>query len=517
MNNGIAKFLKKDIGIALCLFLFFSVLALLVSNRTSGIEDVGEYLNNPVRVLYGEMPYRDFWLLMPPMEVFAPAALYRVFGLNMQALLAVNSLISALTGALAFMLGRAALTGKKRAMIFSLLIFFNSALLWYAGWNHSNWFMLSIISSAFFFMRYLKNEDGSALAYAGGFAALASSFRLYESAPFYIGCLIALWMHKKNAESFFKNCLLLLLPLVTLWVTLMALFFTPDGVLAAYKAIAIDAVSHGRAAYGGLLPDLHGDLLGMRRNTTPNGFLGLWRLSYYAGNFSRHILNYCSIFFALLIAAYLLKKKDGEKGATAWLCAWLLFNVLKIGEGLDSTVLCFAMPPAFLLILRHTKTDAFVAAVVFFSFYGAAGEYAARIVKNKYPIHAKGGTLFTDDRQFAEETEAVLKEINGISDPQGSIAILHRGPYPFFAATGRKNATAYDSLIDLLLRPSAEKEKTICDTIIWNRTRLAVVQPAIMAEGSGFETLKTCIKNEFDIGSVYANYLVYYPHGWQLR
>ena len=37
-----------------------------------------QYLNNPVRILRNQVPYKDFWLLFPPGEVLIPALIYKM-------------------------------------------------------------------------------------------------------------------------------------------------------------------------------------------------------------------------------------------------------------------------------------------------------------------------------------------------------------------------------------------------------------------------------------------------------
>lgn len=486
-----------------------------VSNKTNGTEDIGEYLGNAVRIADNQLPYRDFWLLLPPMEAFVPAALYGAFGADIPLALGINSGISALTAALAFLLGRLILTRAVYAVAFSLLVFTDSALLYYAGWNHSNWFMLLLVAAAYCFALNLKSGRTGALIYAGGLAALATSFRIYEAFPFYAGGLTALNVRADTgARSRVLKSGLFLTTFVALWIALIAVFF-PASYEAVFQETIIDSVRHAAASYKGIALDLREDIAGMKANARA-GLLHAWRFSYYGNALLRHSLNYAAIIIAVCSGLIALRKKETEnKPVILWLFVWLVLGLGKLREGLGSNILGFALVPAFLLVLIYAEKKPamriFALLLVISSLYGAAGDYAAKLLRNVNPVRSVAGTIFTDDARFAEETEAVLNKVEIAAGGGERIAALHRGPYPFSMASGRQSAIRYDSLIDLFYRPDAAKELSVCEDIVRNDARILIVQPAIMQEGPAFATLKTCINRSFDIGSVYGNYLLYYP------
>ena len=92
--------------LAMTLFLIFLLLPLATYNHTTAGGDMAEYLNNPLRVINGDLPYRDFWLLFSPGEVFLPALIYKIFGLNINILLIFSVVITAFVGLFSFLLGR---------------------------------------------------------------------------------------------------------------------------------------------------------------------------------------------------------------------------------------------------------------------------------------------------------------------------------------------------------------------------------------------------------------------------
>ena len=513
------RFLKKDIGITLCLFLLFLCITLPIYNRTSAIQDVGEYLNNPVRILHGEMPYRDFWLLMPPAEVILPAALYKIFGISIPMLLAVNSIVSALTGAVAFMVGRIAFARFSSAILFSLLFFFDSALYNYAGYNHSNWFLLFLMAAAYCLIRFINGRKDAFLVYAGAFAGLASCFRIYESAPFFIGtaATIILVPHM-TIRNRLRHIVLFLASAAVMWGCIIALFF-PAHYLVAIQEIFVNSVRHASASRGNAFGDIQGDVRGMLAHAD-----SLWLISYYGNHLIRHSLNYLVIILSLIGGLSLLRKKDiEEQGIIIGLLIWTILSTGKMKEGIDSGILGFAIIPAFLIIMLWIEsTDEskpkislcmriLTIGLIGSSLYAVGGEWAAKINKNNHEIRSLAGTIYADDALYAKETNAVIQTIREITQPNEYIAVLHTMPYPFFAATERRNATYYDSLIDLLYRPSSAKEKIICDDILRKKAGLVVVEPSIIEKNSPLKTLRTCIEKSFSISSVYSNYLIYFP------
>jgi len=88
---------KSPQFISLFLGIFVFLLLFVNYNHTDGGGDLAEYLNNPLRVINGELPYRDFWLVFAPGEVILPALIYEIFGLNINLLLLFSITISTLT------------------------------------------------------------------------------------------------------------------------------------------------------------------------------------------------------------------------------------------------------------------------------------------------------------------------------------------------------------------------------------------------------------------------------------
>ncbi len=58
----------KTLLIVGMLAVWFTAAGMLGYDRVELADDLAEYVNNPVRLLDGEMPHRDFWMLVSPGE-----------------------------------------------------------------------------------------------------------------------------------------------------------------------------------------------------------------------------------------------------------------------------------------------------------------------------------------------------------------------------------------------------------------------------------------------------------------
>jgi hypothetical protein len=96
----------------LLLALLFLVLQVLLMDLTVGLYDEGLSLYGAVRVLHGDLPYRDFWTMYGPGQFYVLAASFRLFGVyglcgrvlflltNTVSLVAILRILDELTGRL---------------------------------------------------------------------------------------------------------------------------------------------------------------------------------------------------------------------------------------------------------------------------------------------------------------------------------------------------------------------------------------------------------------------------------
>jgi hypothetical protein len=461
---------------------------------------------------------------MPPGEVIAPASLYKIFGRNMEILLAINASLSAAAGAIIFLAGSVFWQSRCAALLFALGFFFGSPLYHYAGYNHSNWFLFFLSIALYWATRYMQNRNKRHLAFLGVYIGAASLFRLYETIPFAVGICAAITTEAIHKKEIIKKVMVFLMGIFVLWSLVAALFFFPN-IKVALDGIMIESVAHAASFYSQHVPrsfeDIYGDIEGIKKNVySEKNLISTWRISYYAASLMRHVCIYILILWGIVAIGRLLRHAPRERRyAIIWIGLWAGATTIKGVEGIESGVLSFASIPTLMALVSAYKWETaralrYIAGIIvgFFilvSAYIVIGEQIFKIVFTIYPVKSSGGTLYTADKQWAKETEIAIKEVDAITEPNDYIAVIHKGPYPFFAATGRRNATRYDSLIDLIYRPSAEKEYAACRDIR-EKARIIIADTNIMKSDTTLSIIRTCIKESFDVGSVYTNYALYY-------
>ena len=145
--------------IVILLTLVFFILPFLTYNKSGTYRffsgDIAEYLNNPLRLINGDLPYRDFWLLYPPGEILLPFILYKIFGVNINIILLSSILISSFVGTLSFLIGRLIYRNNFFSIILSLLIFFNGVVAYYIGHIYLHAYFLFLMFSVYYFILFL--------------------------------------------------------------------------------------------------------------------------------------------------------------------------------------------------------------------------------------------------------------------------------------------------------------------------------------------------------------------------
>ena len=134
----------------------------------------------------------------------------------------------------------------------------------------------------------------------------------------------------------------------------------------------------------------------------------------------------------------------------------------------------------------------------------------------QHPVRTKYGTLLLRSGSEAENVNAVINFTEKNTERDDYIFVTSWHAPPFYALTNRKNPTYYDSLIDLVSRPSDEKQINICKDLLRKGTKII-----IHGNDWGFDRrkelqyinncpiLQKCIEDNFELAAEYGPYLVY--------
>jgi len=171
-NRGGGPLARRDYELALALVLVATLV--LLPGLFFGLP--GKGVAGGVRVLHGEVPYRDFWTMYAPGMFYATAGVFRVFGIEILAQGAVSVLLDASLVAVAFLLLRRLAQGRTVAFVLALVFL---GAFWKTGREITSY------PPALFFLLlfwhgligYWEHGGPRRLLYAGLSAGLAACFK----------------------------------------------------------------------------------------------------------------------------------------------------------------------------------------------------------------------------------------------------------------------------------------------------------------------------------------------------
>lgn len=526
----------------MALFVIFLLFPLSTYNYTTALGDAAEYLNNPLRVINGELPYRDFWLLFPPGEVFVPAFIYKAFGLNINIVLISSVVIRALVGTFSFLLGKSFLRDDFFAAMAAMLVFFN-------GLNDMNdMYFLLLLISALFLMRYLKNNSARELFLSGVFVGLAFLFRFYEVGAASLACLVTIFVYSGlDKKKLLRHTALFcggVLLVVGLASPALINFWQP-----MIKQIVIENVNVPTSQYGGSMdlpyliyykPYFEQVLAGIKGITVNANVFYIMNSFYHLCYLIIIILSHLLPFLLAGMAIWYLagkKLKRFDKAVILFFLLWGMFTFPKALGRSDMGHLAQSITPLFFLLvfLLQKSIEVFNQNKTYLNKLTSFGlivvitllllsvpssitmkAYALAIPSPNFEVSTQFGTLLLKDESEAYVINAVIAFINQNTKEGDYIFVTPAFAPPFYALTNRKNPTYYDSLIDLVARPSEEKQMRVCNNL--TKTKL-IVHHAYWALDNKEELkfLKTCpilqgcIEDNFKLVIRYGHYWIYVP------
>lgn len=484
---------------ACALLAIFSLFAFLTYRHTGAYGDLAEYINNPLRVLNGELPYRDFWLLFPPGEVMLPALLYKVFGLNINVLLLGLAVVHVLIGLLCFFVARRIFLENFKAFILALLIFF-------LGVNHV--YILPLLM-ALMFMMERRNF------WAGVFVGLAFYFRFFVVGAAAIAFFLTILLrdHWRGLLYFSLggaiSLILVYLPLYSIW---------PD----LWRAVVFDSLQHGTAMN---LPyfiearaSLHDFKLSLQQGD-------LFELIYQFARAGLNVLLYLLPFVAATMSVFYLSsrrlKKD-EKAFVFFFLIWMVFAFLKAMGRSDISHLVHALTPALFLLVFFLGVKAWrwlAGGIILLLLVQLPLNLWSQIkILNEpsYEVRTEYGALLLDDPLEAQALQNVLDKILAETTQEDYIFVDFWDASPIYALSNRRNPTYYDSLIDFVARPSEERQLALCEELLVVAPKFVVHNDQWMFDGkeqfkfvNAAPVLVSCVEDNFELVGEWGDYQLY--------
>ena len=208
-------------------FFAFLLFILLVKLKTFyNYYDEGFAMTGAMRVVNGEIPYRDFWGLYPPGQFYALAAVMKIFGPNLLYARLYDTLVRFLMGIAIFQIARR-LASLKLAYWIALVSVMMLASLGFYAYAVFPALALSLWAYAFC-LAYLEDGRPAHLYWTGAALGLSALFRwdiaVYTAAGLLVGVYLYLLDQRRHEAAGAFRFSLLFAPFGTLWRILAPLF-----------------------------------------------------------------------------------------------------------------------------------------------------------------------------------------------------------------------------------------------------------------------------------------------------
>ncbi|MFC5861251.1 hypothetical protein ACFPT7_03005 [Acidicapsa dinghuensis] len=118
----INRFKIRDLCIAIFLFAATALWTLWQNSRVAVLWDLGYLLNTSHRIAVGQIPYRDFSLVHPPITFFVQAVIEHIFGRHYEYVVAYAAFAGGVASLLTWWIIREIVCGQSHAWLISLLL-----------------------------------------------------------------------------------------------------------------------------------------------------------------------------------------------------------------------------------------------------------------------------------------------------------------------------------------------------------------------------------------------------------
>ena len=493
--------------IGLVLFLLFFFLPLLTYNHTDGSGDLGKYLQSPVRIIFGDLPYRDFWLILPPGEVFFPYFIYKIFGLNINMVLIFSIVINAAIGFFSFLLGAYLLKNNLLAIVVAFLVFFSGTPARYATYTYPHIYLLFTITSVLLFLRSLKNSKNPGLFWAGLFIGIAFFFRFYEVGAAFLAAVLTIFFYSKITGRMFpeiiKSLGIFCMGTFLVFMTLLPVFrgICQPMLREVLKESACHAIILGknfpyfldvRLRLDSFLIHLHAVVRNESQFFAKDLIISFYEL-FRAICFS---IPFLLPFFIVAILPWYLKTKEPsqyQKIVFLFFSLWGISSLPKALSMSDLPRIAFSITPLFvpLVILLQRLSGVteknrttlgkiifpcvgIITALLLLRFPFSILRTVKDLVKDHYPVSTNYGTLLLENKSEADDINSVIAAIRKYTEEGDYIFVVPEYAPPLYALTKRRNSTYYDSFHDLFARPTIQKQQGICRDLLTKNTNLIV-------------------------------------------
>lgn len=195
---GSKEKIKRHNLILLILFLFSLIKTVFFSRYGFGLVDEGESLHNALRILGGEIPYRDFYSPLFPLDTYWGVVAFKLFGVSAFSPRLLSSIVFSFLPPVLFLIA-SKIMQKKYALVSCILIVFMDVNV------ERLYFFTPLFIGFFLFLTFLKNNEKVKVFLSGLAIGIASLVRVDMGLAFSLGIYLAYSIHLISLKKGFNE------------------------------------------------------------------------------------------------------------------------------------------------------------------------------------------------------------------------------------------------------------------------------------------------------------------------
>lgn len=184
---------KKDFWVIFTIYIVVLAKSLYASRLGFGLLDEGEYLHIGLRILRGDIPYRDFFSYLPALYDYWNAFAFKLFGVSVYSPRLLNSIIFSFVPVLFYLIAKR-FSSKLVAFTLALALGFMEG-----GMERLYYHVFTFASLLCFFLFLTERKKGMGFL-AGLLIGTTALFRLDTGVEFFLGMVFAAIIYKINSS-----------------------------------------------------------------------------------------------------------------------------------------------------------------------------------------------------------------------------------------------------------------------------------------------------------------------------
>ncbi len=436
--------------------------------------DMAEYIQAAYRIVGGEKPYSDFWLLFPPLEVYFPASVMHLTG-NTNMFKYAESSISILNGLMVFILFKL----NNRTMLHSLI---SGALM--LIWGGKYLYMTICLLSLLSLVQFLNSKQKAFLIISALLCALSFGFRFYQTLPALLAVIVILIHNRKTVQGYSLTLFLIISSALPL---LLLILIVPD-VSSAAQAIFIDALQHGTAFQIHYLQELKSVFFQVQQY-----FNQLHNPSeqYSATGFVFQLLSHVPLLLVyavplFVITCFIVNQRILQSTSSLYLFLWGIFFLPYAWRFANADHLFTAYTPLFIFVLMslsslpntgcYYKARPYILCLILIYLGVDVFNNYKTIPKKSMLIQTPMLSLHLSNDGYFKQINSIIDDVTQMSVSKNDVVFMTWSLPAMYVLCQKQNPVYYDSPIDFILKPDSAKEKILIQELSDSDIKIIIIE-----------------------------------------